>query len=499
MNILLVSPKYPETFWSFKHALKFTPSKRTTHPPLGLLTVAAMLPEEWEKKLADLNVNDLTDADIEWADYVFMSATSIQKKSVDEIIKRCNRLDAKIVAGGPYYTSLFNNHGLGCKEYEGIDHLVFGEAEITLQPFLDDLANGQPKPTYATTEYCDITTTPVPAWELVDMKPYISMSLQYSRGCPFDCDFCDITRLCGRTPRTKTVEQVIAELEALYQNGWRASVFFVDDNFISNKKKLKNELLPEVKKWMNEKRRSFSFLTQASINLADDEDLMRAMTGAGFEMVFVGIETPDEAGLESCSKSQNRGRDLIANVKKMQHFGLQVQGGFIVGFDSDTSSIFKSQIEFIQKSGIVTAMVGLLNALQGTRLYDQLLKEDRMLDVCGGDNTNFSINFKPKMDYDKLIAGYKEIVSTIYSPEFFYKRINNFLDEYVRVHSVTRFSWDHAAAFFISIWKLGIVEAERLHYWRLFFRTLFTRPRYTPLAVTLAIYGYHFRKVFEGV
>ncbi len=498
MRILLISPKYPDTFWSFKHALKFTPSKKTTHPPLGLLTVAAMLPKAWDKRLIDLNVTPrIRDKDIEWADYVFISATSIQKKSIGEIVRRCNKLDAKIVAGGPYFTSLYNNLGTDCREYDGIDHLIFGEAEITLQPFLDDLANGRPKRIYATKEYSDVTTTPVPAWELIDMKRYVSMSIQYSRGCPFDCDFCDITRLCGRQPRTKTVEQVIAELEALYRRGWRAGVFFVDDNFIANKKKLKEELLPAISDWLRSRKPRFSFITQASINLADDEDLIRAMTHAGFDIVFVGIETPSEEGLKECSKGQNLGRDLIASVKKLQRFGLQVQGGFIVGFDSDTTSVFKSQIEFIQKSGIVTAMVGLLNALQGTRLYDQLAKEKRLLETTTGDNTDSSINFIPKMDYDKLIAGYKEVVRTIYSPEFYYRRINNFLNSYVRVHKVKRFNWDYAAAFFISIWKLGIVETERLHYWRLFFRTMFTRPRYVPLAVTLAIYGYHFRKVFE--
>ncbi len=236
MNVLMIYPMYPDTFWSFKHALKFV-SKKASFPPLGLLTVAAILPEDWHKKIIDLNVKQLIDDDILWADYVFISAMSVQSKSVDEVILRCKKLKAKIVAGGPLFTSSPEN-------YRNIDHLILNEAEITLPQFLSDLRDGKPKQLYTSEEWADITTTPLPLWELTSMNNYTSMNVQYSRGCPYDCDFCDITVLYGRKPRTKSKEQVIAELDALYFNNWRGPVFFVDDNFIGNKVKLKKDILP---------------------------------------------------------------------------------------------------------------------------------------------------------------------------------------------------------------------------------------------------------------
>jgi len=489
MKILLVYPKYPETFWSFKHALKFI-FKKATYPPLGLLSVASMIPKEWEKKLVDMNVMTLNDKDLKWADFVFISAISIQKESVKEIIARCPKMGAKIVAGGPLFTSSYD-------EFEEVDHLVLNEAEITLPPFLEDLKNGCAKHIYTSNQWADIKKTPIPLWEPVNMKRYASMNIQYSRGCPFNCEFCDITLLYGHIPRTKDKDQVVAELESLYSQDWRGEVFFVDDNFIGNKNKLKKEVLPAIAKWMEQRRRPFSFITQASINLSDDEELMQLMVQAGFNTVFVGIETPNEESLYECSKFQNKNRDLIACVKKIQNFGLQVQGGFIVGFDNDPLSIFETQIKFIQKSGIVTAMVGLLNALRGTRLHQRLEKENRLLKDISGDNTDCSINFIPKMRYKTLIDGYKKILKTIYSPDYYYERVRGFLKNYKPLQKGKRFRFSYLVAFFISILFLGIIEKERFHYWRLFFETMFTRPRLFPLAITLTIYGFHFRKVFE--
>src|SRR4030042_643866 len=253
------------------------------------------------------------------------------------------------------------------------------------------------------------------------------MSIQYSRGCPFNCEFCDIIILNGQIPRTKDKDQVVAELDAVYDTGWRAGVFFVDDNFIGNKRKLKAEILPAIIKWMEERKRPFSFYTEASMNLADDEELMRLMTEAGFNMVFVGIESPSEESLVECNKLPNKGRDLLASVKKIQNHGLQVQGGFIVGFDSDPLSIFKSQISFIQKSGIVTAMVGILMAPPETKLWYRLKKENRLLLGGTGDNTDGTTNLVPKMNLDVLVNGYKQILHAIYSPREYYERIFTFL------------------------------------------------------------------------
>ncbi len=491
MKILLVYPDYPDTFWSFKHALKFI-FKKASSPPLGLLTVAAMLPEEWEKKLADLNVASLKEEDIKWADLVFLSAMNIQKESVKEVITRCKSLGATIVAGGPLFTT-------GYEEFIGVDYFVLNEAEITLPLFLEDFKNGCAKHIYTSdNQWADVKKTPLPLWKLANLKNYASCNIQYSRGCPFNCEFCDITLLCGRKPRTKDKDQIIKELEALFSLGWRSGVFFVDDNFIGNKSKLKKEILPAIYAWMEKKKYPFSFITQASIELSDDEELMQLMVKAGFDIVFVGIETPNEKSLIECSKFQNKNRDLIASVKKIQKSGLQVQGGFIVGFDNDPVSIFEAQIKFIQKSGIVTAMVGLLNALPNTQLYKRLERERRLLKDTSGNNTDFSINFIPKMNYDILINGYKKILNNLYSPKNYYDRVKTFLKEYIPPKKkMFQFRADYLCALFRSILFLGIIGKERFYYWRLFFWTIFRRPRLFPMAVTFAIYGFHFRKIFE--
>jgi len=486
----MVYPQYPDTFWSFRYALKFI-AKKASLPPLGLLTVAAMLPAEWEKKLVDMNVSSLTDDDINWADYVFLSAMAVQQDSVKEVIARCKKLGTRLVAGGPFFTT-------ANEEFDGVDHFVLGEAEVTLPPFLRDLERGCARHIYTSKERPDITKTPVPLWSLIDRKKYSSMSVQYSRGCPFNCEFCDIIVLNGHKPRTKDKEQVLAELDALYRLGWRAGVFIVDDNFIGNRRKLKLEILPAVIAWMETRKYPFALSTEASINMADDEKLMQLMTEAGFNTVFVGIETPNEESLVECNKSQNQNRDLVASVKKIQNHGFEVQGGFIVGFDSDPLSIFKSQINFIQNSGIVTAMVGLLNAPAGTRLYKRLKAENRLLKSFTGDNTDCSLNFIPKMNSETLMNGYKQVLDTIYSPKDFYERVKTFLKEYrPRRKGRDRIRFYHVRALIRSVWVLGVKERGRRYYWKLFISTLLKRPRAFPLSVSLAVYGYHFRKVVE--
>lgn len=461
-------------------------------PPLGLLTVAAMLPEPWHKRLVDINVIGLTDADIKWADYVFISAMAVQRDSVKEIIARCKKLGAKIVAGGPLFTT-------GYEEFNEIDYFVLNEAEITLPAFLEDLKKGCARHIYSSTERPDISLTPLPLWSLIDPKYYTEMILQYSRGCPFNCEFCDIIILNGREPRTKSKEQFLLELETLYLRGWRGGVFIVDDNFIGNKKKIKLEILPALTEWQKKKKYPFDFTTQASINLADDEDLLKSMASSGFGKVFIGIETPSEDGLIECAKSQNQNRDLLGSIKKIQNSGLEVEGGFIVGFDSDPFSIFNSQVSFIQKSGIVTAMVGLLNALPGTRLHQRLERENRLLKVPAGNNTDCSLNFIPKMKSEILMKGYKDTVNTIYSPANFCERIRTFLKEYrPRGLKTNRLQFKDIRALFKSVWILGIREKGRNSYWELFVSSLLKSPRKFPLAMKLAIMGYHFRKVAES-
>jgi radical SAM superfamily enzyme YgiQ (UPF0313 family) len=326
------------------------------------------------------------------------------------------------------------------------------------------------------------------------MKHYSSMNVQYSRGCPYDCDFCDITVLYGRKPRTKSREQVIAELDLLYIKGWRGPVFFVDDNFIGNRNKLKREILPAIAEWMDSHNRPFFLNTEASINLADDSELMRLMVQAGFEAVFIGIETPNEASLISCGKTQNRHRDLSASVHEIQHAGLEVQGGFILGFDEDPPTIFDHLTSFIQESGIVTAMVGLLNAPTGTRLHTRMKAEGRLLHSFSGNNAHI-MNFTPQMDAKQLFAGYQKVLDTLYAPHAYYARVRRFLLEFEPKKKVFHINASYVAALFRSMVVLGIVGEERLYYWRLFFWSLFRKPQMFSLAILFSIYGYHFRKV----
>ena len=479
---------YPDTFWSFKHALKFV-SKSASFPPLGLLTIASMLPKDWNKKLVDMNASELKDKDILWVDYVFISAMSIQNASADEVIQQCKKLNTKIVAGGPLFTSSPEN-------YQNIDYLILNEAEITLPEFLSDLSEGKAKQKYTSDQWAEITTTPLPLWDLISINNYTSMNVQYSRGCPFDCDFCDITVLYGRRPRTKTKEQVLAELDALYITGWRGPVFFVDDNFIGNKVKLKKEILPAIAEWNDKNKNPFYFNTEVSINLADDDKLMHLMVKAGFEAVFIGIESPNEESLIECNKFQNRNRDLLLSIKKIQKSGLEVQGGFIIGFDNDPPTIFDRLTNFIQESGIVTAMVGLLNAPNGTKLQKRLITEGRMLKDFTGNNTDFSINFIPQMNSEVLIDGYKKILDTIYSPKYYYERVMRFMKDFEpKKKKVFHLNPNYILAFFRSIFKLGVVGEERIYYWKLFFWSLFRKPQLFSLAILFTIYGFHFRKI----
>jgi radical SAM superfamily enzyme YgiQ (UPF0313 family) len=490
MNALLVYPKHPDTFWSYRYALRFI-SRKSGFPPLGLLTVASLLPEEWTKKLVDCNVESLRDADIEWADHVFLSGMSVQKESANEVIHRCKEMGKIVVAGGPLFTAY-------AEEFGQVDHLVLNEAEITLPEFLEDLRNGTTRRVYQTSHWADMSRTPIPMWSLVDFKQYGSMNVQYSRGCPYDCEFCDITVLYGRVPRTKSAFQVVGELDSLYLHGWKGGVFFVDDNFIGNKEKLRKEILPAIIEWSERRRHPFNLNTEVSINLADDDHLMKLMARAGFDTVFVGIESPHEESLIECRKTPNRNRDLAGSVRKIQRAGMEVQGGFIVGFDSDPASIFDRLVRFVQETGIVTAMVGLLNAPRGSRLYKRMLSEGRLLSAMSGNNTDFSINFIPHMNLQTLQEGYRHVLSQLYAPGEFYQRVKSFLRDYQPTRGrAFRFKSQHLRALLKSVLILGIADKGRKYYWRLFFWSLFRRPRTFPMAITFAIYGFHFRRVFE--
>ena len=492
MKILLVYPRVMETFWSFVHALRIV-KRKSAFPPLGLLTVASMLPSSWEKRVVDMNVEPLTDDQIKWADYVFISAMVAQRRSTEEVIRRCKSLGVKTVGGGPLF--LCFGH-----EFPDVDHLVLGEAEAIFPEFLRDLQDGKAKREYRSSEHPDVSNTPIPSWHLIDIRNYATMSIQYSRGCPYDCEFCDIIVMNGRRPRAKTPLQFIAELDALYNTGWRGAVFIVDDNFIGNKHRVK-ELLPQIIEWQRDRNYPFAFFTEASVDLASDRELMELMVKAGFNKVFLGIETPEEESLLECGKHQNLRQSLSQSVRTILSNGLAVMGGFIIGFDHDKPDIFEKQYRFIQENGIVTAMVGLLSVIPTTRLYKRLEREGRLLPDFkpSGDNTHAdgSLNFVPKLDRDWLISNYRKLMAKLYEPSTYYSRIKRFLELYKPRGGKKLFLQD-IESFIRSAWFLGIKDkAEaRIRYWKSLMDALLNHRSAFAEAVTYAVYGYHFRKIF---
>lgn len=493
MNILLVYPETPPTFWNFQEVLSFV-SKKSSEPPLGLLTVAALLPEEWGKELVDLNVGELEDRQIRRADFVFLGGMNVHRSSFRQVIERCHRLGTPVVAGGPLATTEYS-------EFPEVDYFVLNEAEITLPMFIDDVRAGRSlRPVYRSEEFPDIRQSPIPMWNLLDRDQYSGLNLQYSRGCPFDCEFCGIAFLNGKKVRTKTAQQFLAELESLYEWGWRGEVFVVDDNFIGNKVKLKRDVLPLTIDWQRERGYPFQFTTEVSINLADDIVLISQLVEAGFEHVFVGIETVNDASLQECGKSQNRMRDTVSSVKRLQSNGLIVSAGFIIGFDNDTADIFDIQTSFIEESGIPVAMVGLLNAPTGSRLFRRMGEEKRLKTFMSGDNMDGSLNFVPKLDEGFLRNGYRKLVTAIYSPSVYFKRLRTFFSSY-KLPGFKRvtINADQFKALFRAFWILGIRDEARLHFWRLFFSCLIKSPRKIVLAVTMAVFGLHFRKVAAAI
>lgn len=487
MRILLLYPQYPETFWSFKYALKLVSTKALL-PPLGLLTIASLLPDSFERKLIDMNVSKLKDKDILQADYVFISAMITQRVSAKEVIQRCKKHGKKVVAGGPLFIEYFD-------DFPEVDHFILGEGEVTLPLFLEDLKNGRPGKIYNSELKPDITLSPIPQWNLLNLKNYQKMPIQFSRGCPFDCEFCNIAKLNGKIPRTKKPLQLIKEINSLIRLGWEGSIFIVDDNFIGNKSKSK-KLLKALIRWRALTKSRIFFMTEVSLNLVDDDELLALMRDAGFYSVFIGLETPSAEGLQECSKYQNKHKDLVFAVNKIHNYGIEVAGGFIVGFDSDDNSIFQRQIEFIQQTGVVVAMVGLLQALPGTKLYDRLKLENRLITNSSGNNTDFSINFIPKIEKDILISGYKNIISSVYAPKYYYERVLTFLRSY-KPTSTENFSFTNIIAFLKTILIFGIFQKERIFYWRLFFICLFKYPKSFSKAISMIVYYAHFNKIFS--
>jgi len=480
----MVYPKTPTTYWSFDHALPFI-GKRAAIPPLGLMTVAAMLPADYDVRLIDLNVAPLRRRDVEEADIVFVSAMIVQKRSFEEVVRLCNACAKPVVAGGPYPTSCHD-------KIKGVDIFVLGEAELTLHRLIADLEAGRPRRVYRESRRIDITCTPPPRFDVVDLAAYDCMPLQYSRGCPYSCEFCDIIELFGRVQRTKTPEQFGREMEAVYQAGFRGHLFVVDDNFVGNRRRTR-DLLRAVVEWQRTHGFPFTLSTEASIDLAQDEELLVLMREAAFTMVFVGIETPDAETLAFTSKKQNLKAPVLDSVRKIQSHGLEVTGGFILGFDTDPPDIFDRQIRFIHEAAIPTAMVGLLTALPGTRLCRRLAAEGRLLEDSTGNNTHdLNINFVTRMPRETLVAGYKRVLAEVYRPGPYFERCAELLRRLPETALAVRtVSWSGIRALLLSLLKQGF-SSYGLAYLRFLIGVAARRPRHFADAVSAAIKGYHF-------
>ncbi len=487
---LLVYPEIPATYWSVKHSLKFI-NKRASLPPLGLMTIASMFPENYELKLVDMNTSSLKDSDIIDADIIFISAMIIQKRSFDDIIKLCRKYKKRVVAGGPYPTSSY-------RSIKGVDHFILNESETIFGDFLSDLEKGEPKKIYLSEIKPDINLTPVPRFDLINVKDYNSMALQFSRGCPFNCEFCDIIEMFGRKPRTKNPENFIKELEAIYRTGFDGSVFIVDDNFIGNKSRVK-ELLVRIIEWQKKNSFPYTFFTEASIDLAADEELLDLMSQAGFDMVFIGIETPDENSLHHANKNQNLKLNMVEAVHRIQKRGIEVAGGFIVGFDTDKEDIFDRQIDFISRASIPMAMVGLLDVLPGTQLYRRLKKENRLLADSSGNNTHdLRLNFITEMPGEKLVEGYKKIISTIYHPKNYFQRCYSLLKRIPSNSLDLEFKPVYIKAFLMSLIKQSF-SSYGFYYLKFITKVLFTNIKHFSAAISFAVKGYHFFRITDDI
>ncbi len=492
-NVLLVYPEIPKnTYWSFQYALPFI-GKRTSMPPLGLITVAALFPDDCSLRLVDMNVEALEDRDILWADAVFVSAMIVQQGSFQIVVEACNRLGRPVVAGGPYPTT---SH----ETIEGVDHFVAGEAEDIFAEFWDDFQKGKAKKIYSPPSRPNLSRPVIPRFDLLKLDAYACMSVQYSRGCPFNCEFCDIWMIYGNRSRVKPAKNVVREIDTLYRLGWRSPVFIVDDNFIGNKRAVKRDLLPALTRWQEEHGFAYRFFTEASINLADDDELVEDMVGAGFNEVFIGVETPSEKSLRETKKFHNLKSDMFGSIRKLQNSGLEVMGGFVLGFDSDEKDIFDRQIEFIEKAGIPKAMIGILIALPQTRLLERLEREGRLLKASDGNNTHsLETNFVTRMDPETLRQGYRKVLETLYDHNLknYFRRCSTCLDNIGHTEFYNRpVGFEDVKALFRSLF-FQTFTPYGFQYWKFIVRNIMKNPDKFGETVRMAIQGHHFRTITQ--
>ncbi len=502
IKVLPVFPEFPPSFWSYRYGVKML-GKKATMPPTGLATVAAMLPEEHFdlQRIVDMNVEPLRDEQLREADIIFTSSMIVQRKSNEEIIERAHKFGKKVVSGGPYPTSYH--------EQVSADYLVLGEAEVTLAPFLNDFLGGKARRIYTEknverdlTQLTKggkpiVTNTPIPRWDLLNLNNYYSMAVQYSRGCPFDCEFCDITALFGRESRTKTPEQMVREFDALYQADWRGAIFLVDDNFIGNAPNVR-KLLPALEEWQKKNGYPFSFLTEASVNLGNRNfsDILNGMVKAGFDHVFLGIESPDPDVLKKMDKGQNLG-DLEEKVRNIQKAGLEVTGGFIIGADGEKEGAAERLFDFVQSNGIVVPMPGLLTALKDTKLYKRLEKEGRLRGDSSGNHTHsLGFNFVPEREEQTLIGEYKTLLGKLFDSKNYFERCRTLNERRGDFHKMSVTKAD-VKAFFNIVYEKVIRHPDR-EFTKYLLETAVHSPSIFPVAVAQGVKLHHFQTMTKA-
>ena len=473
MRVLLLYPQFPITFWSLHGALELL-GRKVLLPPLGLITVAALLPERWELRLVDTNIRPVSLQDWAWADLVIASAMLVQRHHLAQLIRSAKEHQLPVAVGGPFATSTPD-----AAELKEADYLILDEGEITIPLFLKALERGQKQGLFkASGERPDVQTSPIPRFDLLDQQHYSLMAVQFSRGCPYQCEFCDIIVLYGRKPRTKEPSQLLAEFDCLYRLGWRGEIFLVDDNFIGNKRNVKR-LLPVLKNWQRIHNWPFSFTTEASLDLAQDEELMIAMAMAGFKRVFLGIETPDQNSLKLTHKDQNTRHPLDQAVVDITAHGLEVMAGFILGFDGETSGAGDRIVQFIERTGIPLAMVGILIALPNTALWDRLQKEGRLLESSDGFDQGVQthlLNFRTQRPMPEIAGEFLEAFSALYDPHAYLERVYRYccaLDAgRRRISSDQRQgrNWNQGSVLLrgltILCWRQGLRRKTRWLFWK---------------------------------
>ena len=477
MRTLLIYPEFPKTFWSYEKILELI-DRKVLLPPLGLVTVAALLPQEWPMKLVDCNVRQVSEDEWAWAELVVISGMIVQKGDMAAQIQRAKKRHLPVAVGGPFASSTPDAPELAHADYKVLD-----EGEITIPLFVDALNRGETSGRFGAEGLKpDVTTTPVPRYDLLDLDVYSEMSVQFSRGCPFQCEFCDIIVLYGRKPRTKSPEQLIAELQRLYELGWRRSVFLVDDNFIGNKRNVKL-LMPMLRDWQLEHGFPFSFATEASVDLAEDPDLMKMMVECRFESVFLGVETPDAASLETAQKLQNTRSSLEESVECITAAGLRVMAGFIIGFDGERKGAGHRIVDFVTSTGIPHAMMGMLQALPNTALWHRLDREGRLIQESGsakGVNQTNLLNFVPTRPIREIASEYMQAFSDLYEPNAYIDRVYNYFlklppqkykqmlrdhPEKIQDQPSRSVSWIDIKALLTIVWRQGFVRNTRFRFW----------------------------------